>query len=171
MTEIKALNPDGIGVGSCYEAGAKIAIEARRQGIKAPLLGGACNSTPGLIEIGGAAVEGYYGSTAAWIVGNPDPKMVRYLKKFKERSPGGKEPPYGGPRSYDNIYIIKKIMEEEGVTNRPGDLEEDREKIRRGWAKVKNYPGISGLTTMDEVGDGKGGVMTLVVQGGKFIAK
>jgi branched-chain amino acid transport system substrate-binding protein len=171
MTEIKALNPDGIGVGSCYEAGAKIAIEARRQGIKASLLGGACNSTPGLIEIGKEAVEGYYGSTAAWIVGNPDPRMVKFLQEFKKRSPGGKEPPYSGPRSYDNMYIIKKIMEEEGVTNKPGDLEKDKEKIRKGWAKLKNYPGISGVTTMDAVGDGIGGVMSLVVENGKFIAK
>ena len=62
MTEIKALNPDGIAVGSCYEAGAKIAIEAQKQGIKAPMLDGACNSTPGLIEIGGDAVDGYYGT-------------------------------------------------------------------------------------------------------------
>ncbi|MCZ6549055.1 MAG: ABC transporter substrate-binding protein [Deltaproteobacteria bacterium] len=171
MTEIKVLNPDGIGVGSCYEAGAKIAIEARRQGIKAPMLGGACNSSPGLIEIGGAAVEGYYGSTAAWIGGNPDPRMVKFLDKYKKRSPGGKEPPYGGPRSYDNIYIIKKIMEEEGVTNRPADLENDREKIRRGWAKLKGYSGIAGVTSMDKNGDGIGGVMTMAVEGGKFMAK
>lgn len=171
MTEIKSLNPDGIGVGSCYEQGAKIAIEARRQGIKAFLVGGACNTAPGLIEIGGEAVEGYYGSTAAWIEGNPDPRMVKFLEKFKAKSPGGKAPPYGGPRSYDNIYIIKKIIEEEGVTNRPEDLEKDREKIRQGWAKLKDYNGISGITTMDEVGDGIGGVMTLVVEKGKFVPK
>jgi len=171
ITEIKALNPDGIGVGSCYEAGAKIAIEARRQGIKAPLLGGACNSTPGLIEIGKEAVEGYYGSTAAWIVGNPDPRMKKFLAEFKKRSPGGKEPPYSGPRSYDNMYIIKKVMEEEGVTNKPEDFEKDKEKIRKGWAKLRDYPGIAGVTTMDAVGDGIGGVMTLVVEKGKFVAK
>ena len=171
MTDIKALNPDGIGIGSCYEQGAKLCIEARRQGIKAMPIGGACNSTPGLIEIGKDAVEGYYGSTAAWIVGNPDPRMVKFLKEFTKRSPGGKMPPYSGPRSYDNIYIIKKIMEEEGVTNRPEDLEKDREKIRRGWAKLKDFPGISGVTTMDEVGDGMGGVMTLVVEGGKYVPK
>ena len=47
MTEIKALNPDGIGLGSCYEAGAKIAIEAQRQGIKAPLLGGPATARRG----------------------------------------------------------------------------------------------------------------------------
>jgi len=134
-------------------------------------IGGACNSTPGLIEIGKDAVEGYYGSTAAWIVGNPDPRMVKFLKKFTSRSPGGKMPPYSGPRSYDNMYIIKKIMEEEGVTNKPGDLKKDREKIRNGWENLANYPGISGSTTMDKVGDGKGGVMTLVVEGGKFVLK
>jgi len=171
MTEIKSLNPDGIAVGSCYEAGAKIAIEAKKQGINAPMLGGACNSTPGLIEIGGDAVEGYYGSTAAWIGGNPDPRMVKYLEKYIARSPGGKEPPYGGPRSYDNIYIIKKIMEEEGVTNKPADLAKDRDKIRQGWQKLKDFDGISGITTMDENGDGIGGVRTLVVEGGKFTAK
>ena len=137
MTEIKSLNPDGIGVGSCYEQGAKIAIEARRQGIKAPLLGGACNSTPGLIEIGGEAVEGYYGSTAAWIGGNPDPRMVKFVEKFMAQSPGGKAPPYGGPRSYDNIYIIKKIIEEEGVTNRPEDLEKDSRKDSTRLGKVE----------------------------------
>jgi branched-chain amino acid transport system substrate-binding protein len=171
MTEIKSLNPDGIGLGSCYEQGAKVAIEARRQGIKAPFIGGACNSTPGLIEIGGQAVEGYYGSTAAWIVGNPNPRMQKFLTEFKKRSPAGKEPTYGGTRSYDNVYIIKKIIEEGGVTNKPGDLEKDREKIRNGWAKLKDFPGISGVTTMDEVGDGIGGVMTLAVEGGKFVVK
>ena len=171
MTEIKALKPDGIGLGSCYEAGGKIAIAAKRQGIMAPIIGGACNSSPGLIEIGGEAVEGYYGSTAAWIAGNPDPRMVKFLEKYTKRSPGGRLPPYGGPRSYDNIYILKKIIEEEGVTNRPEDLEEDRDKIRQGWAKLKNYPGISGKTTMDKNGDGVGGVMTLVVENGKFLAK
>ncbi|NNG08487.1 MAG: hypothetical protein HKM90_12235, partial [Desulfobacteraceae bacterium] len=72
---------------------------------------------------------------------------------------------------YDNIYILKKIMEEEGVTNKPGDLAEDREKIRKGWEKLKNYNGICGATTMDKNGDGVGGVRTLVVENGKMVSK
>ena len=44
MTKIKALNPDGIGIGTCHEHGAKMAIEARQQGIKAPFIGGALSS-------------------------------------------------------------------------------------------------------------------------------
>ena len=62
-------------------------------------------------------------------------------------------------------------MEEEGVTNKPGDLAKDRDKIRMGFEKLKNFNGISGMTTMDKNGDGVGGVMTLVVENGKFIAK
>jgi branched-chain amino acid transport system substrate-binding protein len=171
ITEIKALNPDGIGIGSCYEAGAKVAIEAHRQGIKAPFVGGACNSTPGLIEIGKEAVEGYYGSTAAFIAGNPDPRMIKFVNEFKKRSPGGKEPTYGGTRAYDSMFMLKKVIEESGVTNKPGDLEKDRTKIRDGLTKIKNFPGISGDSTFDSVGDGVGGVKTLVVQGGKFVVK
>jgi branched-chain amino acid transport system substrate-binding protein len=171
MTEIKELNPDGIGIGSCYEAGAKVAIEAHRQGIKAPLVGGACNSTPGLIEIGGEAVDGYYGSSAAWIQGNPDPRVIKFLAEFKKRSALGKDPTYGGLRAYDNMYMMKKVMEEEGVTNKSKDLKSDRSKIKDGLAKIKDYPGISGVTTFDENGDGVGGVLTLVVENGQFVVK
>lgn len=170
MTKIKALNPDGIGLGSCYEHAAKISIEAKRQGIKAPAVMGACSTTPGYIEIAREAAEGTYGSTAAWI-DDPDPRVVKFVTEFKKRSPGNKPPTYGGVRSYDNIYIFKKIIESEGVTNKPEDLEKDREKIRRGWAKLKDFPGIAGLTTMDEVGDGVGEVKTLIVKGGKFLSE
>ena len=62
-------------------------------------------------------------------------------------------------------------MEEQGVTNKPGDLAKDRDRIRMGWEKLKNFNGISGMTTMDKNGDGVGGVRTLVVESDKFMAK
>ena len=47
----------------------------------------------------------------------------------------------------------------------------DREKIRKGWEKLKDYNGICGATTMDKNGDGVGGVRTLVVENGKMVSK
>ena len=91
------------------------------------------------------------------------------MAEFRKRSPAGKDPTYGGLRAYDNMYIIKKIIEDGGVTNKPGDLEKDRERIRAGWAKLKDFPGIAGNTTMDSVGDGTGEVKTLMVEDGKFV--
>ena len=167
ITKAKALNPDGIALGSCYQQAAGIAKEARKQGLDAPIVGGACAGAPGFIQLGGKATEGSYMSTAAWI-DDPRESVQAYVKKIKAVNKD-KKPPYGGPRSYDSTYILKMIMEERGVTNKSGDLEADRDRIRQGWAALKGYDGISGETTMDEVGDGSGASAILKVIDGKYV--
>ena len=42
----------------------------------------------------------------------------------------GKAPPYGGPRAYDIVYSYKYCFEKAGITNKPADLDSDRDKIR-----------------------------------------
>jgi branched-chain amino acid transport system substrate-binding protein len=169
ITKAKALKPDGIALGSCYQQAAGIVKEARRQGLQVPFVGGACVGAPGFITIGGKATEGTYVSTAAWL-DDPRPKVVSYMRKYASRSKGSKRPPYSGPRSYDTIYILKQIIEERGVTNKPGDLAADREKIRQGWQELRGFDGVAGITSMNEVGDGSGGVVILKVVGGRYIS-
>ena len=168
ITKAKSLNPDGIALGSCYQQAAGIAKEARKQGLNVPFVGGACAGSPGYIRIGGKAAEGTYMSTAAWI-DDPRSEVMDYLNKFKKRS-GGRKPPYGGPRAYDIVYITKKIIEDKGVTNKRGDLQEDRDKIRQGWQELQGYDGVSGVTSMNAVGDGSGGIVILKVVGGKYVS-
>ena len=167
ITKAKALNPDGVALGSCYQQAAGIAKEARKQGLAAPFVGGACAGAPGFIRLGGKATEGSYMSTAAWI-DDPRASVQAYVKKIQAANKG-KKPPYGGPRSYDSTYILKMIMEGQGVTNKSGDLEADRDRIRKGWAALKGYDGVSGETTMNEVGDGSGASAILKVAGGKYV--
>jgi branched-chain amino acid transport system substrate-binding protein len=167
ITKAKALNPDGVALGSCYQQAAGIAKEARKQGVAAPFVGGACAGAPGFIQLGGKATEGSYMSTAAWI-DDPRASVQAYVKKIQAANKG-KKPPYGGPRSYDSTYILKMIMEGQGVTNKSGDLEADRDRIRQGWAALKGYDGISGETTMNEVGDGSGASAILKVVAGKYV--
>jgi branched-chain amino acid transport system substrate-binding protein len=167
ITKAKALNPDGVALGSCYQQAAGIAKEARKQGVAAPFVGGACAGAPGFIQLGGKATEGSYMSTAAWI-DDPRASVQAYVKKIQAANKG-KKPPYGGPRSYDSTYILKMIMEGQGVTNKSGDLEADRDRIRKGWAALKGYDGVSGETTMNEVGDGSGASAILKVVGGKYL--
>ena len=109
VTKAKSEGADGIAFGSCYQNSGAIAKEAWKQGLKVPMVAGACSSTQGFIEIAGPAAEGTYMSTAAWI-GDPRPAAADYLKKYLAKS-GGKEPNYGGPRSYDNIYLFKHCIE------------------------------------------------------------
>ncbi|MBV8753382.1 MAG: ABC transporter substrate-binding protein, partial [Hyphomicrobiales bacterium] len=97
VTRTKSLGAEGVALGACYQNAAAIAKEMQKQGLSVPLIGGACASAPGFIEIAGKAAEGAYMSTAAWLE-DPRPEVQAYLKKFLARN-NGKAPPYGGPRA------------------------------------------------------------------------
>jgi branched-chain amino acid transport system substrate-binding protein len=167
ITKAKSLNPDGIALGSCYQQAAGIAKEARKQGLNAPIMGGACAGAPGYIQLGGSATEGSYMSTAAWLE-DPRPEVQQFMKKYLPRN-DNKAPPYGAPRAYDIVYITKMVIEKGGVTNKPEDLAADRDRIRQGWAKIKGYQGVAGEVTMDENRDGAGSSAILKVVNGQFV--
>ena len=94
--------------------------------------------------------------------------MQAYVEKIQAVNKD-KKPPYGGPRAYDSTHILKMVMEGEGVTNKPDDLAADRDRIRKGWAALKGYDGVSGETTMNDVGDGSGASAILKVMDGKYV--
>src|SRR6185436_11811953 len=113
--------------------------------LNVPIVGGACAGAPGFIEIAGKAAEGAYMSTAAWL-DDPRPEVQAYVKKFLPKNKG-QLPPYSGPRAYDIIYSYKHCFEQSGVTNKPSDLDADRDRIRSCLAGLKNFPGIAGEIT------------------------
>jgi branched-chain amino acid transport system substrate-binding protein len=167
ITRAKSLGAEGIGLGSCYQNAAAIAKEAHKQGLKVPIIGGACASAPGFIEIAGKAAEGAYMSTAAWSE-DPRPEVQAFMKKVVAKL-GGKQPPYSGPRAYDIIFAFKHCIETSGVTNKPSDLASDRDKIRACLQDLKHFPGVAGELTMNEVRDGVGITAILKVVDGKYV--
>lgn len=166
ITKAKSLGAQGIAFGSCYQNAAAIAKEAHKQGLKVPMVGGACAGTPGFIELAGSAAEGAYMSTAAWL-DDPRPAVQTYVKKIVAKL--GRTPPYSGPRAYDIVYGLKDVIEKSGVTNKSADLAADREKVRTGFAALKGFPGVAGEITMDAVRDGAGATAILKVVKGKYI--
>jgi branched-chain amino acid transport system substrate-binding protein len=167
VTKAKSLGAEGIGLGSCYQNAAAIAKEMAKQGLNVPVVGGACAGTPGFIEIAGKAAEGAYMSTAAW-VDDPRAEVQVYMKKIMAKL-NGAQPPYSGPRAYDIIYSYKYCIEKSGVTNKPADLDSDRDKIRDCLGGLKNFPGVAGEITMNEVRDGAGSSAILKVVNGKYV--
>jgi branched-chain amino acid transport system substrate-binding protein len=167
VTKAKSLGAEGIGLGSCYQNAAAIAKEMQKQGLNVPLVGGACAGTPGFIDIAGKAAEGAYMSTAAWI-DDPRPEVQAYVAKIKAKL-NGQLPPYSGPRAYDIIYSYKYCIEKSGVTNKPADIDSDRDKIRGCLGGLKNFPGVAGEITMNEVRDGAGSSAILKVVNGKYV--
>jgi branched-chain amino acid transport system substrate-binding protein len=167
ITRIKALNVDGIALGACYQQAANIVREARKQGLPHPFLASACTGSPEFAKLVGKDGENAIIGSAGW-ADDPKPRTAAFLKKFLERS-GGKKPNYGGMRSYDNVYITKHVIETSGVTNAPGDLAADRDRIRDGWTRVKDFDGITGLTTINAERDGAGKATVLTVKDGALV--
>ena len=167
ITRVKALHPDGIALGACYQQAANIVREARKQGLKQPFLASACVGSPEFAKLVGKDGEGSIIGSAGW-PDDPKPKTAAFLKKFMEKS-GGKKPNYGGMRAYDNVYITKSVIEAGGVTNEPRDLDADRDRIRLGWTRVKDFDGITGHTTINAERDGSGKATVLTVKDGQLV--
>jgi len=83
LTAIRGTSPDVIFVPGYYTDVANIAIQARRLGITAPLLGGDGWDSAKLTEIGGQAIEGSFYSNHA-SPDDPSPAFQDFVSKYKD---------------------------------------------------------------------------------------
>lgn len=176
VTKIRSSNPGGLLISGPPTEIANFVRECRKQGLRQPILGGAQAYQIDIITVGGKDVEGLITGGHTW-VDKPDPRLQSFVKKYKERGKTSLPPKLaGGPPDcnqitmYDGIMVNKLSMEKYKITNQPGDLEKDREKVREGWTNLKDYPGIAGLTTMSPDGDAVGDTYVIMVKGGRFVA-
>ncbi|MGH7286694.1 MAG: ABC transporter substrate-binding protein, partial [Myxococcota bacterium] len=83
LTTVRAANPDAIFVPGYYTEVGLIAKQARELGITVPMLGGDGWDSQKTLEIGGAAVEGYYFSTH-YSADAENPKVQAFVKRYRE---------------------------------------------------------------------------------------
>jgi branched-chain amino acid transport system substrate-binding protein len=51
--------------------------------------------------------------------------------------------------AWENMFILRDVMQAEGISGKPGDVQADRRKIRDGLAKLKTTKGLMGVTKRD----------------------
>lgn len=164
VTRVKSLNPDGIVVVGLYNEGGNVVREIRKQGLPQPIIGALGMSEAKFIEIAGPAGEGVMVVNPFW-ADNPEPKVARWLAEYRK---SGKTPNNAASLIYDSLFVTKQCIEKTGVTNRPDDLEKDRERIRDCWTGVKDYPGITGSITINADGDAVLEPFVLIVKNGRY---
>ena len=169
ITKVKGANPDGIVLAGEYHLAANIAREAKKQGLKQPLLGDVPITSPEYMKLGGAAVEGTYAPSDFW-AGSPNPKVQAFVKRFKEEYGQDKDPHTTTASIYDTLFITRYLVGKVGISGKPEDLQKDREKMREGWATLKDFSGeVQGKTSIDKNGDAIKEYFTLVVKDGKWM--
>jgi branched-chain amino acid transport system substrate-binding protein len=158
LTAIKGANPDVIFVPGYYTEVGLIAQQARKQGINAPLVGGDGWDSQRLYEIGGQALVGSFFSNH-YSVDDPDPAVQKFVSDYKAKY--GNTPDALAATAYDAARILFDAIKRANST--------DGAAIRDALAKTANFPGVTGVVTLNSERNAvKPIVMIRVDQGGKY---
>jgi len=140
LTNLKNANPEIIFLPGYYTEIALIAKQARELGITCPMIGGDGWDSEVTIKVGGDAVNGCY-FTNHYFSGDPDPKVQDFVKKFKAAY-NDETPDAMAVLGYDAANIMFAAIKRAGSTDGP--------KIRDALAQTKDFPGVTGMITIDK---------------------
>jgi branched-chain amino acid transport system substrate-binding protein len=145
VREMKKANPDAVAISAHPFTTCGVLKEMQRQGVKPKLLIGLTSSSS-LETLEGCAkqAEGMIIPTSFAPV---NPKAIAAAKstaKFKGSAD------LHSMAAWENMFILKDVMESEKVLARPDSLQADRRKVRDGLAKLKTTDGLLGTTKREE---------------------
>lgn len=167
VSKFKGVNPDGIVVSCTIADAAGFIKEAKKQGLDKPFIGGVAIQAPKFLELAGADANGTITGSSFWVE-NPVPKSIAFVEEFKKRY-GGREPNPFAANMHENVFIIKKLIETTGVTNKPSDLDVDRQKIQKGLEVLKNFEGVTGTFSVTKEGTVDKSGYVLMAKDGKWV--
>ncbi len=167
VSKFKGVNPDGIVVSCTIADAAGFIKEAKKQGMDKPFIGGVAIQAPKFLELAGADANGTITGSSFWVE-NPVPKSIAFVEEFKKRY-GGREPNPFAANMHENVFIIKKLVETTGVTNKPSDLDVDRQKIQKGLEVLKNFEGVTGTFSVTKEGTVDKSGYVLMAKDGKWV--
>jgi branched-chain amino acid transport system substrate-binding protein len=134
-----------------------IAKQARELGLTVPLLGGDGWDSAKTLEIGGAAVEGYYFSNH-YAADSDSPKVQEFVKGYHAKY--GESPDAMAALGYDAAGILANALGRAGST--------EGEKLRAAIAATHDYDGVTGRITIDEARNARKDAVVLKIEGGRF---
>jgi branched-chain amino acid transport system substrate-binding protein len=141
VREMKKANPDAIAISAHPFTTCGVLKEMQRQGVKPKLLIGLTSSSS-LETLEGCAkqAEGMIIPTSFAPVNPQATAAAKSTAKFKGNAD------LHSMAAWENMFILKGVMESEKVLAKPDSVQADRRKIRDGLAKLKTTDGLLGTT-------------------------
>ncbi|WP_242848825.1 ABC transporter substrate-binding protein [Syntrophomonas palmitatica] len=162
VTKMKKVKPDVLVFTGYYKEGALIMNEAQKQGLDIKMVGGDGLYGEDLMKLGGKAVEEKVIYYAGFTPEEKTPQTTEFIKAYKAKY-NGEEPDMFAAQYYDAVMILKKVMEDSKSS--------DPKVFKNELAKLKDYPGVSGNTTIGPDREPiKSPVCLLTVKDGSFRA-
>ena len=138
LTQIKTAKPEVIFAPCYYQAAAQIAIQSKKLGIKATILGGDGFDSPKLVEVGKQDVEGLTFSNH-YSKDDPSPIVKQFVSAFIKKY--NEAPDALAVLGYDAAKILIEAMKKADAPT--------SEAIRKAIAEIKNLQVVSGNITFD----------------------
>ncbi len=159
LTKIKSANPEVIFLPAYYNDVPLIAQQARRLGITAQFVGSDAWSSPELIKLGGADIEGsYFCNHYSTQIATPEAQ--KFMGDYKAKY--GQEPDDVAALTYDAFGLLVQAVTDAGKT--------DRQAVRDALAKIPKYNGITGTMQFQPgSGDPIKSAVILQVKNGAFV--
>jgi len=155
---IKQAKPDVVFVPGYYTEVGVIGNQARDLGVKVPLLGGDGWDSPELFKGAGDALEGCYFSNH-YSPESTDPAVQDFIKKFKAKY-SDRTPDAMAALGYDTVKILADAIKRAGGT--------DSSALRNAIAETKDFPGVTGVITLDENRNAKKPAVVLEIKGKSY---
>ncbi|MEX1074236.1 MAG: ABC transporter substrate-binding protein, partial [Burkholderiales bacterium] len=148
VREMKKANADIVAISAHPFSTCGVLKEMQRQGVKPKLLVGLTSSSS-LETLQGCAkqAEGIIIPTSFAPINKEAVAAAKTTAKFKGAAD------LHSMAAWENMFILKNVMESEGISGKPGDLQSDRRKVRDGLAKLKTTRGLIGVTKRDAEGE------------------
>ena len=157
LGNIKAASPEAIFVPGYYTDVGNIALQARKLGITATLLGGDGWDSPKLTEIGGAAIEDSYFSNH-YSHEEQRAEVQSFVQKFQAKY--GVVPDGLAAMGYDAARLLFDAMKRSPSLG--------GKDLAAAIAQTKGFAGVTGSITIDAERNARKPAVVLQVKGGKY---
>lgn len=159
VTKLKNANADVLVFTGYYTEAALIMTEVARKGLDIKLVGGDGLYGQDLAKLGKEAVEEKVILYCGFSSDQPSPETDKFIKAYRAKY--NEDPDMFSAQYYDAVYILAKAMTDANSA--------DPSVFKDELAKLKDYPGVSGQTTIrDDREPLKSPVCLLTIKDGKF---
>ncbi len=156
LTAIKGKNPQAVYVPGYYTDVALIVRQGRELGMKMAFLGGDGWDSAKLYEIGGKAIDGCYFSNH-YSADDPSPRIQEFVKRYRDKF--GQVPDGLAALGYDAAQVALDAMARAKDLTGPS--------IKEALEQTKDFPGVTGVITIDAGHDAVKPAVVLKIEGGK----
>ena len=161
LTKIKSKGAEVLYVPGYYEEVGKIVKQAREMGITVPIIGADGWDSPKLVEIASVSALNNTYFTNHYSVEDTSPKTQAFVDSYTKEY--GQKPEALAVLGYDAVYVLADAIKRANST--------DSAKIIEALADTKDFPAISGVTTINKTHDADKNAVVIEMKDGKQVFK